>query len=264
MLESLMQPNLVFVFSSRSFPGDVVGMSDVQIPLVEVSNLRFRWLRKGTDILSIENLTVQKGERLFVKGNSGSGKTTLLNIIAGIITPQNGSVKILDETISSMSSWKRDGFRAQHIGIVFQIFNLIPYLSLVDNVILPCHFSAPRRKRALERSSTLIEEASRLLEHLGLDINNLADQPVSRLSVGQQQRVAVARALMGGPELVIADEPTSALDANARSAFLKLLFREVEDSNASLIFVSHDASLEPYFERSIHLDKINHTGPRAT
>lgn len=239
-------------------------MPNVQTPLVEVSNLRFCWPGKESDVLSIHDLVVEKGERLFIKGNSGSGKTTLLNIIAGVITPQSGAVNVLNETISDMASWKRDAFRAQHIGIVFQIFNLIPYLSLVDNVILPCHFSPPRKKRALERSSTLAEEASRLLNHLGLDVNSLADQPVSRLSVGQQQRVAVARALMGGPELVIADEPTSALDMEARSAFLELLFREVEDNNASLIFVSHDATLESHFQRSIHLDEINHTDTGAS
>ena len=216
------------------------------------------------DVLSIDHLEVQKGERLFIKGNSGSGKTTLLNIIGGVIVPQGGDVTVLSERLSRLPSWKRDAFRAQHIGVVFQIFNLIPYLSLVDNVTLPCHFSAPRKSNALERSNTLNEEARRLLDHLGLDVDALADQPVSRLSVGQQQRVAVARALMGGPELVIADEPTSALDADARSAFLDLLFREVEDNDASLIFVSHDASLEPHFERSIHLDDINRVNTGAT
>lgn len=232
-------------------------MSDTPRPLVDVSDLRFRWPGSDVDVLSIDDLSVQKGERLFVKGNSGSGKTTLLNIIAGVIVPQGGGVTVLGELISRLPSWKRDAFRAQHIGVVFQIFNLIPYLSLIDNVILPCHFSAPRKAKALERTNSLEDEARRLLDHLGLDVDGLAGQPVSLLSVGQQQRVAVARALMGGPELVIADEPTSALDADARNAFLDLLFREVEDNGASLVFVSHDASLEKHFERSIHLDDIN-------
>tara|TARA_B100001964_G_C14105909_1_gene541521 strand:- start:49 stop:795 length:747 start_codon:yes stop_codon:yes gene_type:complete len=234
------------------------------MPVVDVSNLKFRWSGQDTDILSIDRLIIKKGERLFIKGNSGSGKTTLLNIIAGVITPQVGNIKILDQSIDSLSSWKRDSFRSQHIGIIFQIFNLIPYLSLVDNVILPCNFSGPRRARALKRSNSLEHEAHRLLEHLGLDIDRLSDQPVSRLSVGQQQRVAVARALMGAPELIIADEPTSALDADARSAFLDLLFREVEDNGASLLFVSHDASLESHFQRSTHLDEINHAGRSAS
>jgi len=233
-------------------------MSADHSPIVDVSNLKFRWSGQDTDILSIDNLSINKGERLFIKGNSGSGKTTLLNIIAGVITPQEGSIKILGTSIDSLSSWKRDSFRSQHIGIIFQIFNLIPYLSLVDNVVLPCHFSGPRRTRALKRSSSLEYEARRLLEHLGLDVDRLSDQPVSRLSVGQQQRVAVARALMGAPELIIADEPTTALDADARNAFLDLLFREVEDNGASLLFVSHDASLEAHFQRSTHLDEINH------
>lgn len=232
-------------------------MSGDQMPLVDMSGLRFRWPGSDVDVLGIEQLRVQKGERVFIKGNSGSGKTTLLNIIAGVLIPQGGSVTVLGQTMGDLPSWKRDDFRAQHIGVVFQIFNLIPYLSLVDNVTLPCHFSAARSARVLDRSNSLDDEANRLLRHLGLDVESLSGQPVSRLSVGQQQRVAVARALMGGPELVIADEPTSALDADARSAFLELLFREVEDNEASLIFVSHDASLEKHFERSIHLDEIN-------
>lgn len=232
-------------------------MSADCVPIVEITNLRFRWPGNDADILNIEDLSVQKGESLFIKGNSGSGKTTLLNMIAGVIIPQEGNVTVLGESMGNMPSWKRDDFRAQHIGVVFQIFNLIPYLSLVDNVTLPCHFSAARKSRVLSRSNDLDSEAHRLLEHLILDVKSLSEQPVSRLSVGQQQRVAVARALMGGPELVIADEPTSALDADAREAFLELLFREVADNKATLIFVSHDASLESSFDRSVHLEDIN-------
>ncbi len=239
-------------------------MTDRRTPLVEISNLRFRWPGRASDVLSVDELTVHKGERLFIKGNSGSGKTTLLNMIAGVLTPQSGSVTVLGETLGGLPSSKRDDFRAQHIGVVFQIFNLIPYVSLVDNVTLPCHFSTVRRSRVLNRSKTLDDEARRLLSHLGLDVESLSDQPVSRLSVGQQQRVAVARALMGRPELVIADEPTSALDADSRSAFLELLFREVDDNDASLIFVSHDASLEKHFHRSIHLNDINQVKARVS
>lgn len=237
--------------------------SQSQTPIVNITDLRFRWPGQSTDVLSIDTLSLSPGERLFIKGNSGSGKTTLLNIIAGVIQPQIGDVSILGESINQLSSWKRDAFRAQHIGVVFQIFNLIPYLSLIDNVTLPCQFSPARKAKALSRSDDLDAEATRLLDHLGLDVPALSQQPVSRLSVGQQQRVAVARALMGGPELIIADEPTSALDADSRHAFLDLLFREVQDTGASLMFVSHDASLESHFESAIHLEDINRVGRDA-
>ncbi|MEG3618752.1 ABC transporter ATP-binding protein [Magnetovibrio sp. PR-2] len=235
-------------------------MSQSHTPVVNISDLRFRWPGHDTDVLDIADLSLSPRERLFIKGNSGSGKTTLLNCIAGVIAPQSGDVSVMGEPINRMSSWKRDAFRAQHIGVVFQIFNLIPYLSLIDNVTLPCKFSPARKAKALSRSNTLESEAARLLDHLALDVKALTAQPVSRLSVGQQQRVAVARALMGGPELIIADEPTSALDAEARHAFLELLFRELEDTGANLLFVSHDASLEANFTRSVHLEEINGAG----
>ncbi|MEH6525369.1 MAG: ABC transporter ATP-binding protein [Sneathiella sp.] len=233
------------------------GKTENSPPIVALKEMRFQWQGSTTETLNIESLSVAMGERVFVKGNSGSGKTTLLNIIAGVIVPTKGDVKVLGEQLNLLPSWKRDAFRSQHVGIIFQIFNLIPYLSLIDNVTLPCSFSAERKTKAIERSGSLENEARRLLEHLDLDLENLAGKPVSRLSVGQQQRVAVARALMGGPELVIADEPTSALDADTREAFLELLFQEVEDNEATLIFVSHDASLERYFDRGLHLNDIN-------
>ena len=238
-------------------------MSQTQTPIVNISDLRFRWPGQDVEVLSILDLSLSPGERLFIKGNSGSGKTTLLNCIAGVIQPQSGDVSVLGENVNRLSSWKRDAFRAQHIGVVFQIFNLIPYLSLIDNVTLPCKFSPARKAKALNRGASLDGEAKRLLDHLGLDVGALSKQPVSRLSVGQQQRVAVARALMGGPELIIADEPTSALDADSLLAFLDLLFREIKDTGASLMFVSHDASLETHFDRALHLEDINHVGGGA-
>jgi putative ABC transport system ATP-binding protein len=133
----------------------------------------------------------------------------------------------------------------------------VPYLSLIDNVLLPCRFSAERRARALARSPTLDAAARRLLEHMALDVDDLASRPVTQLSTGQQQRVAAARALIGAPALVIADEPTSSLDADRRRSFLELLFREVEAAEATLLFVSHDATLEDRFDRAIALAAIN-------
>jgi putative ABC transport system ATP-binding protein len=140
------------------------------------------------------------------------------------------------------------------------MFNLVPYLSVVENITLPCRFSARRRRHAEARGGAE-REARRLLEHLDLAAEAYASRAVARLSVGEQQRVAAARALIGRPEIVLADEPTSALDADRRQAFLRLLFRECEAEGATLLFVSHDRSLEDLFDRTLALDDIRHPQP---
>ncbi len=226
-------------------------------PLVSLRDVRFRWQPHGPDILVIDDFSVARGERVFVKGSSGAGKTTLLSLIGGIITAQHGTVTVMDSAINTLSGRQRDLFRADHIGFIFQMFNLIPYLSLLDNVILPCRFSGKRRQKALQRSADLHQEARRLLTQLELGVTALAGRPVSELSVGQQQRVAAARALIGSPELIIADEPTSALDADVRQVFLRLLFEEAEAAGATLLFVSHDGSLQAHFDRTLALTALN-------
>jgi putative ABC transport system ATP-binding protein len=155
---------------------------------------------------------------------------------------------------------ERDHFRADHVGYIFQMFNLIPYLSVVDNVTLPCRFSARRRDKALTRGNGLEAEAKRLLGHLDMDHPGLLGRAVTTLSVGQQQRVAAARALMGSPELLIADEPTSSLDADRRESFIRLLFDECRQAASTLVFVSHDATLERLFDRTVDLAEINRAG----
>jgi putative ABC transport system ATP-binding protein len=226
-------------------------------PVVRLDGIRFRWRRKGPDILTLDDLTVTPGERIFIEGPSGSGKSTLLGLLAGVTLPQMGSVQVLGQALSALSGPARDRFRADHIGYIFQQFNLIPYLGIVDNVLLPARFSDLRRQRALSRSPSLRAEATRLLSHLDLAEPAQRREPVTSLSVGQQQRVAAARALLGAPELVIADEPTSSLDADRRRAFVKLLFDECAASGATLVFVSHDASLEPLFDRTLKLAEVN-------
>ncbi len=230
---------------------------DLSAPIVQLEGVRFRWRRKGPDILALDALTVARGERLFIEGPSGSGKSTLLGLLAGITVAQVGVVRVLGESLSARTGTERDHFRADHIGYIFQQFNLIPYLGIIDNVLLPCRFSVLRRERALARAKTLRAEAKRLLGHLDLADPVLLRQPVTELSVGQQQRVAAARALMGAPELIIADEPTSALDADRRRAFVQLLFDECAATGATLIFVSHDAALEPLFGRTLRLAAAN-------
>ena len=226
-------------------------------PIVRLQDLQFRWRPRDPLVLDIPALDVSRGERVFIKGPSGSGKTTLLNLLAGVVVPGAGTISVLDTDLAPLGGAGRDAFRAHHIGFIFQMFNLVPYLSLIDNVLLPCRFSRIRRARVLARSDTLEQEAQRILAHLELDVDEFASRPVTRLSVGQQQRVAAARSIIGAPELVIADEPTSALDTEVRQSFLDLLFREVEAAGSTLFFVSHDPGLEAAFGRTIALAEIN-------
>ena len=205
----------------------------------------FAWDKNSRPLLNFDRFSIEKGEKVLVRGPSGSGKSTILNLVAGLLLPQNGTIKMLDTEITHLSASERDQFRSDHMGFIFQIFNLIPYLNVMENVLLPLNFSQHKRSKI----SNPKQEAERLLKALGLE--NYMHQKVHSLSVGQQQRVAVARALMGSPELVIADEPSSALDAETRSAFLELLFRECERSKSSLLYVSHDPELESFFDRTL-------------
>jgi putative ABC transport system ATP-binding protein len=207
--------------------------------------------------LSISDLEIAQGERVFVRGASGSGKSTLLALLAGVNLPTAGEVVILGQTINRLTAARRDHFRSDHIGFIFQLFNLIPYLSVLENVSLPCRFSRSRKMKASQSGNSLHEEATRLLEHLGMAHDHLVHRPVTELSVGQQQRVATARALIGAPEIIIADEPTSALDSDMREIFIRLLFQECEETGSTLMFVSHDKQLESLFERHITLEEIN-------
>ena len=177
-------------------------------PAIQIEGLRFAW--KGGDmVLDVPSFSLARGERLFLRGASGSGKSTLLGVIAGVLEADAGRVSVLGEDLSALSGAARDRMRADHLGVIFQMFNLVPYLSVIGNVTLPLKFSA-RRRQAVAGAPE--DEARRLLGRLGLTDARLLERRVSDLSVGQQQRVAAARAVIGGPEIVIADEPTSALD----------------------------------------------------
>jgi putative ABC transport system ATP-binding protein len=231
-------------------------------PVVELSAIRFAWPGAAAPVLDIDALRIARGERVFLRGPSGSGKSTLLNLVAGVFLPQRGAVRVLGRELGALGGAARDRFRADHIGYIFQMFNLIAYLSVIENVCLPCGFSALRRVRATQAGTRVEDEATRLLQQLDMSDPAVIGRPVTGLSVGQQQRVAVARALIGAPELVIADEPTSALDSDRRAAFLDLLFQQCERERTALIFASHDASLAPMFDRAIELTERN-GGPAA-
>jgi putative ABC transport system ATP-binding protein len=217
---------------------------------LQVQDLRYRWPGAAADVLQIDALTVAAGERVFLRGPSGCGKSTLLSLMAGVLLADAGTVALLGEPWGGLSSARRDRRRADHLGYVFQQFNLLPYLSVLDNVRLPCRFS----KRRAER--TRAGDAERLLERCGL-AEALWPRPASALSVGQQQRVAAVRALFGGPELVVADEPTSALDEDLRESFMALLLDSCAEAGSALVFVSHDSRLAAHFDRQLDLPVLN-------
>ncbi len=219
--------------------------ADLNIPAVELKNLRQEW--PGQDfVLNIPALRLMPGQHLFVRGASGSGKTTLLNLLAGVLPLQQGEIWLGSRQLQPASAALRDRMRAQQIGVVFQQLNLIPYLSVLDNVLLGQAFAGRQadlpRARLLLRSLQLPE--------------TLWSAPALQLSVGQQQRVAIARALLGKPTLLIADEPTSALDADNRDAFMQLLLQEAADAGSTVIFVSHDKALARYFQFQLDMSRL--------
>lgn len=216
--------------------------------MLEVRDLRFGWTRATEDCVRLPRLDLAVGERLFISGPSGCGKSTLLSLLAGVLLPRSGAVRLLGRDWASMSAVVRDHVRADNVGYIFQQFNLIPYLSVLDNALLPCRFSTLRAARAGEPRVA----AGRLLERAGLG-RELWNRSAATLSVGQQQRVAAVRALLGAPPLVMADEPTSALDEPLRESFMELLLEACAAADSAIVFVSHDTRLSERFDRSIAL-----------
>ena len=219
--------------------------------VLEISEVAFRWPGRSPFSLTVPNFAVSKGETVLLLGESGSGKSTLLSLICGTILPDQGKVDIAGTNITTLNGGARDRFRGEQIGVIFQQFNLLPFGSVADNILLPLRFAPARRKRV----GQMEREAEALCTALGLP-EGVTRSKASMLSVGQQQRVAVARALIGQPPLIIADEPTSALDANSQSAFLDLLFKQTTTHNTSLLMVSHDPRLGERFDRVIRLEDI--------
>ncbi|MDY7026036.1 MAG: ABC transporter ATP-binding protein [Pseudomonadota bacterium] len=222
--------------------------------VISLNNVTFRYAdQEHVNVLDIRSWSVEAGEQVFLKGPSGSGKSTLLNILAGLLPPSGGEVTVLGERLDQLSRARRDRFRANHIGYVFQQFNLIPYLSALDNINLARYFSADSQKKL---PSVASEER---LNALGI-AQRLWHKPARELSVGQQQRVAIARAMVNEPKLLIADEPTSSLDQQNRDRFLQLLLEQASQHNMTVVFVSHDASLSQRFSRQEILSEFNRAG----
>jgi putative ABC transport system ATP-binding protein len=233
------------------------------LEVVRLSDVEFSWPGKGAFSLSVKEFALPARERMLLIGPSGSGKSTFLSLLCGILTARSGRIEILGQELTRLGATARDAFRAEHFGIIFQMFNLLPYGSVIDNVLLPLSFAPGRRRRATAAGSAT-EEARRLLARLGLEPGVLGHCSAANLSVGQQQRVAAARALIGAPEIVVADEPTSALDRDRQGAFLDLLFAQTGAAGAALIMVSHDETLAPRFDRVLRLADIARASRQET
>lgn len=212
---------------------------------IELNDLRFSFV-SGEPVLAIDHWRIAAGSSVFLCGPSGSGKSTLLHLLCGLLIPTSGNVSVCGSSLDSLTGRALDRFRAQTIGVVFQQFNLLPYLSVLDNLRLTRHFGSSKDSL----------EPQYLLERLHLP-TALLDRRAGSLSVGQQQRVAIARALINRPALVIADEPTSALDADTRDAFINLLLEVAGEGRATVLFVSHDAVLRRHFDHSEDLPSLN-------
>lgn len=223
-------------------------MSD---PALTITDVSFAWPGRGGFSLSCSSFEMARGESVLLLGESGSGKSTLLSLICGIVAADRGSVTVDGTDLGALRAGARDRFRAERIGVIFQQFNLLPYARVADNILLPLRFAPERRARAGETAG----EAARLCTALGLP-DGVLSLPSGRLSVGQQQRVAVARALIGSPPVIVADEPTSALDAATQDTFLSLLFDQVNKARSSLLMVSHNERLGERFDRVIRLEDI--------
>lgn len=215
--------------------------------MISLQDLRFSYAGAKTPLLEIPQWSIRAGERIFLHGPSGTGKSTLLNLMAGMLLPDHGTIEIVGKQLNALNAGQRDKWRALHIGVVFQQFNLIPYLDPVSNVKLAAHFG---------RTTNASDRARDLLNTLGIT-EPLRRRAASRLSIGEQQRVAIARALINQPELLIVDEATSALDSENRDIFMSLLLDQVEQHQTALVFVSHDLSLVDRFSRIEALADIN-------
>ena len=229
--------------------------------VISVKNVTFAYPQLAEQmVLSINDWSVERGDHVFLYGPSGSGKSTLLNLLTGLTEPTSGQISILNQDLSKLKGKGRDIFRARHIGFVFQQFNLVPYLSVKDNILLADYFSENKKAdKSSNKPDTINSKIKDLIAKLQLP-ESILEQPASQLSVGQQQRVAIARALINEPELLIADEPTSSLDQDSRDAFIKLLFSLTESYNATLVFVSHDKSLASQFGNVLDIQSINQAG----
>ncbi|WP_294967033.1 ATP-binding cassette domain-containing protein [Sulfurimonas sp.] len=220
--------------------------------IININSCHFKYSNSEKNIINIDTLSIKSEEHIFIRGKSGSGKSTFLNLLTGILEAQNSSIEILGVDITTLSATQIDRFRADNFGIVFQEFNLLPYLSVEENISLVAKFS----KQKSQNIKNITKEIDSLLQAVEIPLE-MKSEKAMQLSVGEQQRVALARALLGKPKIIIADEPTSALDANTKEKFMKLLLKQAKAQKSTLIFVSHDIELSSYFDTVYDFENIN-------
>jgi ABC-type lipoprotein export system ATPase subunit len=215
-------------------------------PALSIRDLRFRYADGGAWTVDIGRLELQRGEQMLLTAGSGAGKSTLLQLIAGLMDPVSGEVAVDGVAIHSMHGAARDLYRGRNIGMIFQTFNLLHGFSALENVMAALMFSSVPARDHRSR-------AAALLKHLGIE---RTDADPDRLSVGQQQRVAVARALACDPVLVLADEPTASLDPENSTGAMDLIQGICREQNAALLCVSHDPSMKERFEKRTSLYEL--------
>jgi len=223
--------------------------------MIELSDLEFRYA-EGEFRLWVPELHVDRGSKTACIGPSGSGKTTLLNLIAGILTPQRGHVVTNGVAVSRLKDAERREFRITNIGLVFQEFELLEYLNVLDNILL-----SYRINPALQLDSSARRRAAALAEQMGIG-DKLRRHP-AKLSQGERQRVAVCRAVLPEPALLLTDEPTGNLDPAAKGRVLDLILEHVERSGATLVTVTHDHDLLGHFDRVIDIKDFGVVGGLA-
>lgn len=211
--------------------------------MIEIKDLNFHYKDSNFN-LNIPEFKVSKGEKIAIIGPSGSGKTTLLNLVSGILLPHQGSVKIEDTLISGLSDNLRRDFRINHIGFVFQEFELLDYLNVKDNILHPYRIT-----KSLKLNKSIRERAEELVVNLG--IQDKLNRSVSKLSQGEKQRVAICRAMLTKPKIILADEATGNLDPDNKLKILKQLFNSAEKEDATLLAVTHDVELTTHFDRVV-------------
>lgn len=216
--------------------------------MITLENIEFAWAGDGF-ALNIEKFDIAAGEQVAIIGASGSGKTTLLNLIAGVIVPARGQIKVAGETVSALSDTERRAFRSKKVGFVFQDFRLLDYLNVLDNIVLPYRISPVLR---LDRE--VIDRAGTIAEQMG--IADKLRRRVQALSHGERQRVAICRALVTSPDLVLADEATGNLDPKTKHRIIDALLELSGERDATVVAVTHDYELLPKFGRTIDVSSL--------